>query len=192
MRLLKRVLVAILIVELLIAIVVITNESLKRLEDINSSFFSKEKSLSFNSLAKREVRHFKYRSLREILVKIIEYRAKRFLGAPYVWGGNGPSCFDCSGFTKMVYNAIGIELPRVSRDQAKVGRLVHFDELQKGDIIFFDTGKKYQRRVTHVGIYLEDGKFIHASSGKRRVVITSFNKRIFYKKRFLWGRRLVW
>jgi len=196
MRLLKYILVLVALVELIVVIVLITSESLEKVEHINSLFLAKERSLTLKSNRLRDstkkLEQFRYRSIREILVKIIEERAKMYLGRPYVWGGNGPSCFDCSGFTKMVYRAIGIELPRVSRQQAKVGKLVHFNELQKGDIIFFDTGRKYQKRVTHVGIYLEDGKFIHASSGNRRVVITSFNKKIFYKRRFLWGRRLVW
>jgi len=192
MRLLKYILVTVAVTELIVAIILITDKSLERLEDINTLFLKKERGLTIKSGLKKELKEFKSNSLRDILVETIEERAKMFLGKPYVWGGNGPSCFDCSGFTKMVYRAIGIELPRVSRQQAKVGKLVHFNELKKGDIIFFDTGKRYRKRVTHVGIYLEDGKFIHASSGNRRVVITSFNKRLFYKRRFLWGRRLVW
>jgi len=187
---LKRILAVVVLIELIVMLVLLTDKSLQRFRELNCKVL--EHKNSNLEVKNRKIEKFKYRSIREVLVNIVENRAKRFLGKPYVWGGNGPSCFDCSGFTKMVYNAVGINLPRVSREQAKVGKLVRFNELQKGDIIFFDTGRKYKRRVTHVGIYLEDGKFIHASSGKRRVTITSFNKRTFYKKRFLWGRRLVW
>jgi len=191
MKYLKKILAVVVLIELIIVIIVITDKSLIKFKELNSSLDKKltlNKNLEYKPI---NIEKFKYRSIREILVNVVESRARRFLGKPYVWGGNGPSCFDCSGFTKMVYNAIGINLPRVSREQAKVGKLVHFNELKKGDIIFFDTGRRYKRRVTHVGIYLEDGKFIHASSGKRRVTITSFNKKRFYRERFLWGRRVV-
>ena len=121
----------------------------------------------------------------------IEQNAKKFLGYRYVWGATGPNKFDCSGFTQKVFKIVGINLPRVSREQAKVGKYISFDALKKGDIIFFDTKHKKTGCVTHVGIYLEDGKFIHASSGGKRVMITSFKRRAFYKNRFLWGRRII-
>jgi cell wall-associated NlpC family hydrolase len=117
--------------------------------------------------------------------------AKEFLGIKYVWAANGPDCFDCSGFTKYVYKLNGITLPRYSGHQAQVGTKVNFDELQKGDLVFFDTEKKFKGRVTHVGIYIGDGKFIHASSAKKQVTITSFNKKPFYKRRFLRGERII-
>ena len=123
--------------------------------------------------------------------KEIESRAKKFLGKRYVWGATGPNTFDCSGFTMKVYRSAGINLPRVSRNQAKVGALVRYENLQRGDMVFFDTHKRRTGQVTHVGIYLEKGKFIHASSGNKKVVITSFNKKKFYKNRFLWGRRIL-
>jgi cell wall-associated NlpC family hydrolase len=123
--------------------------------------------------------------------KEIETTAKKELGKRYVWGATGPKTFDCSGFTMKVFRKAGINLPRVSRSQAKVGAKVAFNELQRGDMVFFDTEKRRTGRVNHVGIYLEDGKFIHASSGNKKVVITSFDKKKFYKSRFLWGRRVI-
>jgi cell wall-associated NlpC family hydrolase len=123
--------------------------------------------------------------------KEIETTAKKELGKRYVWGATGPKTFDCSGFTMKVFRKAGINLPRVSRSQAKVGAKVAFNELQRGDMVFFDTEKHRTGRVNHVGIYLEDGKFIHASSGNKKVVITSFDKKKFYKNRFLWGRRVI-
>ncbi len=125
------------------------------------------------------------------LDKEVEKNAKKLLGRRYVWGAVGPNTFDCSGFTMKVFRKVGINLPRVSRNQAKVGKLVKFDELQRGDMVFFDTSRAHRGKVNHVGIYLGDGEFIHASSGKKRVVITSFNKKRFYRDRFLWGRRVL-
>ncbi len=121
----------------------------------------------------------------------IEWNAKALLGYKYVWGATGPNNYDCSGFTRKVFGDVGIYLPRVSRDQAKIGQLVLFHELKKGDLVFFATKRRYPNRVTHVGIYLGNGNFIHASSGAKKVVICNFNKHCFYKKRFLWGRRVI-
>jgi len=123
--------------------------------------------------------------------KIARY-AKTKLGRKYVWGAVGPRSFDCSGFTRSVYKSVtGIKIPRVSRDQAKVGRYVNYKKLKCGDMVFFDTEKKFSGRVNHVGIYLSNGNFIHASSARKKVIITNFNKKPFYKKRFLWGRRVL-
>ncbi len=125
------------------------------------------------------------------LINKIEWNAKRLLGKKYVWGATGPYCYDCSGFTQKVFRDAGINLPRVSRDQAKVGEYVDYAHLRKGDMVFFDTHKKRTGKVTHVGIYLGNGNFIHASSGAKKVVIFNFNKKKFYRERFLWGRRVI-
>ena len=121
----------------------------------------------------------------------IELNAKSFLGIPYVWGATGPRKFDCSGFTQWVYRDVGINIPRVSKDQARVGQYIRYESLQRGDMVFFDTKKRRAGKVTHVGIYLGGGDFIHASSAGKKVVIYNFNEKSFYKKRFLWGRRVT-
>lgn len=84
--------------------------------------------------------------------------AKQYLGVPYKWGGNDPaSGLDCSGFTKLVYGQLGIELPRTSAQQATVGTKVSsLAAAQPGDLVFFNSP------VSHVGIYLGDGKMIDA------------------------------
>ena len=116
--------------------------------------------------------------------------AKKFLGRRYVWGAEGPSCFDCSGFTQYVMRkSKGVRIPRVSRKQAYYGKYVTRSQLRPGDLIFFDTSRRRRGYVNHVGIYIGNGKFIHASSARHRVVITSLN-RPFYKARFKWGRRI--
>jgi len=125
------------------------------------------------------------------IVNNIEWRAKELLGRKYVWGATGPRTYDCSGFTQKIYRDAGIKIPRVSRDQAKVGQYVSFNNLRKGDMVFFDTKKHPKGKVTHVGIYLGNGNFIHASSAAKKIVIFNFNKKTFYKKRFLWGRRVI-
>ena len=121
----------------------------------------------------------------------IKKNAKSFLGTPYVWGATGPTKFDCSGFTQWVFRDVGINIPRVSREQAKVGQYITYENLQPGDMVFFDTKRHRTGKVCHVGIYLGNGDFIHASSAGKKVVIFNFDEKSFYKKRFLWGRRVV-
>ena len=117
--------------------------------------------------------------------------AKEYLGVPYIWAANGPSSFDCSGYTKYVFRENGITIPRYSGHQANVGTKIRFDELQKGDLVFFDTAKGFHGKVNHVGIYIGNDEFIHASSARKKVMITSFSQKKFYKNRFLHGRRVV-
>ncbi len=117
----------------------------------------------------------------------VENLAKSQLGKPYRWGANGPYDFDCSGFTRYVFSHNGIDLPRVSRDQAKVGIKIDRNHLKKGDLIFFDSPKS--TKVTHTGIYLGENRFIHASSSKKRVVISPLQG--YYEKHFKWGRRVL-
>lgn len=117
--------------------------------------------------------------------------AKKKLGRKYVWGATGSSnTFDCSGLTTYVYKENGIKLPRRAIAQSKVGKQVKRENLKKGDLIFFDTSKRRKGYVNHVGIYIGDNKFIHASSAKKKVVITSLSKP-FYSQRFKGARRLA-
>lgn len=113
---------------------------------------------------------------------LISY-ASQFLGTPYVWGATGPNSFDCSGFTKYVYAHFGINLPRVSRDQAEVGTYVSRDDLQPGDLVFFKNG---DNPVHHVGIYVGNGSYIHAPRTGDVVKISSLSSRSDYA----WARRV--
>ena len=116
----------------------------------------------------------------------IEKLARSKLGKTYKWGGNGPYDYDCSGFTKEVFELNGINIPRVSKDQAEVGLKISKKNLQKGDLIFFDD--KHSSAVSHVGIYLGHGKFIHASKFHKKIVISPLRE---YRRFFKWGRRLT-
>jgi len=119
-------------------------------------------------------------------LKSLDRLNKKNMGKRYVWAEEGPYCFDCSGFTYFTYGSMGIELPRVAREQFKKGIPVKKSELQKGDLVFF--GNKRTGVATHVGIYIGNGKFEHASTAKKRVVISSLNKK-YYKNHYLGARR---
>ncbi len=129
--------------------------------------------------------------IRRAIKNDVENTAKSLLGTPYVWGATGPNKFDCSGFTQKVFYTAGIHIPRNSRAQAKVGKYIPYENLKRGDMVFFETNRKKPGYITHVGIYLSDGKFIHASSGGKRVIISSFTKSRYYRKHFVLGRRVI-
>jgi len=100
------------------------------------------------------------------------YTAEQFLGIPYKWGGeSAEDGFDCSGLAMTVYQMNGLDLPRNSRQQYDLGRGVAKDELQPGDLVFFATNG--DGRVTHVGIYRGEGRFIHAPKMGRSICIAS-------------------
>ena len=114
--------------------------------------------------------------------------AKQYLGTPYVLGGNGPSSFDCSGFTKYIYAQFGYTLNRTATDQLQNGVSVSRDELQPGDLVFF----KYNtsKPVSHVGIYIGNGEFIHASTNRYVVQIDQMNTG-HYANVFVYARRIL-
>lgn len=117
--------------------------------------------------------------------------AKSLLGKSYVWGAQGPSTFDCSGFTYYVFkNAANITLPRVSQDQSTYGTYVSKSNLKAGDLIFFDTVGPNNGAVTHVGIYIGNGQFIHAASGQGKVVINNLNS-TYYVNAYVNARRVL-
>ena len=116
--------------------------------------------------------------------------ARRYIGTPYVWGGENPSGFDCSGFTQYVYNeSLGYKIPRVSYEQynTRSGLRVDRRSLEPGDLIFFITRG---RRVSHVGIYIGDNKFIHAPSTGNLVRTESLNN-YYYSSRFVGGKKFI-
>ncbi len=112
--------------------------------------------------------------------------ARRFIGLPYRWGGSTPERgFDCSGLVMAVYHLNGITLPRTSMEQYHMGKALSKDALSQGDLVFFDTAGG--NRVSHVGIYVGDGKFIHAP-GRGKTIRTDSLSNTYYAPRYKGGR----
>ena len=126
---------------------------------------------------------------RERLQESLVQTARRFIGTPYRWGGSSARRgFDCSGLTMTVYRLNGLELPRNSRSQFGTGRPVARDALEKGDLVFFATGK--HDRVTHVGIYSGEGRFIHAPGTGKTIRTASLSTR-YFQDRYAGARRYL-
>ncbi len=113
--------------------------------------------------------------------------ATQFLGTPYRWGGTTPKAFDCSGFVRYCYKKMGVSLPRTAREQFKKGMRVAGKALRAGDLIFFDMMKGY---VSHVGMYIGGGKFIHAANPRRGVRIDRVSSPS-YARHIVGARRYV-
>jgi cell wall-associated NlpC family hydrolase len=107
------------------------------------------------------------------------------MGVPYVWGGDTPSGWDCSGFTSYVMNENGITIPRTAAEQFATGTPVDRNKLQPGDMVFFTT---YKPGASHVGFYMGNGKFIHASSAAKQVTISSLDEQ-YYTDHYIGARR---
>jgi cell wall-associated NlpC family hydrolase len=123
--------------------------------------------------------------LRERIVKT----AMNYIGVSYKWGGeSSDEGFDCSGLTMTVYQLNGLDLPRTSRQQWRAGTAVARNELLRGDLVFFATTGG--RRVSHVGIYTGDNKFIHAPGKSKHIRLTSLSKN-YYRSRFVGARRYL-
>ncbi|MCO4845190.1 MAG: C40 family peptidase [Sulfurovum sp.] len=129
----------------------------------------------------------KYEPNKQNLDKMV----KELQGRPYVWAEEGPNQFDCSGFTYYMYGSMGIEIPRVAREQAKKGDEIKMHELVYGDLIFFDTEKARKGKITHVGMYLGNGWFTHASTTEYEIVYSNLNTSPYYKKRLRICRRYL-
>lgn len=101
------------------------------------------------------------------------------IGAPYRWGASGPDAFDCSGLVSWAFRNVGITLPRTSRAMSRVGTPVAMQDLQPGDLVF------YYRPVSHVGIYIGDGKIVHASNRRSPVKVSDLSHTRFNSARRL-------
>ena len=112
--------------------------------------------------------------------------AASYLGTPYRFGGESAQGIDCSSFVQKVFREHQIDLPRTAREQSQVGSEVAEGDLRKGDLLFFHTYASYP---SHVGIYLGEGKMIHASSGKGEVTVSDMNSD-YYRSRFLGAKRV--
>lgn len=121
-------------------------------------------------------------------VKTVLQRAFALLGTPYRWGGSSPDGgFDCSGLVGYVFRSIGIDLPRVSRAMANEGvAITDRTALAEGDLVFF--GRR--GRVDHVGIYVGDGKFLHAPRTGRDVTVSSLTSG-YWAQKYMEARRVA-
>lgn len=126
---------------------------------------------------------------KEAELRIRLYREiQKHLGKPYVWGASGRRSFDCSSLMQAVYkDSLGVDIPRVSRDQGdRLGKKVPMGKMRMGDLIFMDTLNK--GHITHVGMYVGNGEMIHASSTYGKVVRVKFQG--FYMKTYRFSRSL--
>lgn len=122
-------------------------------------------------------------SIRERLVIF----AKKMMHLPYRFGGSSPFGIDCSAYVQKAYSFIGLSLPRSAREQFRFGEIIDKDELSVGDLVFFRT---YASFPSHVGIYLGNNLFIHASSRAKRVTIDSLETP-YYLKRFIGAKKII-
>ncbi len=125
---------------------------------------------------------------REIKLDKIIKTAKSYQGIPYVWGGASPSGFDCSGFIYYVMQKNGITVPRTSSQQYyNAGTWVSKSNLKRGDLVFFTT---YKAGPSHVGIYIGNNQFIHASSGSGKIIISSMSNP-YFAQRYIGAKRVI-
>ncbi|MFN3567519.1 MAG: NlpC/P60 family protein, partial [Caldimicrobium sp.] len=151
-------------------------ENLK--EKFEKNIIAKNKILTPSMLSKDEEV-----ALRQKFIEI----SKNLADSRYKLGGNGNGYLDCSAFVKLVYEELGIKLPRSSPQQFQVGMPVERDDLIPGDLVFFKTRGD---RISHVGIYLGDNRFIHISSSRKRISIDSLDDP-YFKRRYAGAKRVL-
>lgn len=124
-------------------------------------------------------------------VQVVLAAARVKLGCRYVYGDEGPETFDCSGLTQYAYHKVGVVLSRSAYSQGYgKGQKLTMDDLEPGDLVCFNTIAEDVDLVDHVGIYLGGGEFIHASSARGQVIISSLSSG-YYKRVFSWGKRVL-
>ena len=108
--------------------------------------------------------------------------AEHYIGSPYRWGGASPSGFDCTGFVMWVYSQFGVAMPHNEAGQLASGDRVGTDDLQPGDVLVF--ANTYRRGLSHAGIYVGNGQFVHAADERHGVIVSSLSDSY-------WGSRLA-
>lgn len=114
--------------------------------------------------------------------------AVQYIGRPYVLGGNGPWGFDCSGYTKFLYAKLGIDLDRNQNEQLHDGLIVAKEDMQPGDLVFFQGTTGYGAVSSHVGMYIGNGQMIHA--GSQGIAIVSLDQ-AYFVEHYLCSRRII-
>lgn len=126
-------------------------------------------------------------TLAPTLVPALVNTALEFRGVPYRNGGSDPSGFDCSGFVQYVFAKFGTVLPREVREQYRAGTSVDLDEVEAGDLLFFET---VSRGASHVGMVVGAGQFVHAPSSRGVVRVERYDSS-YWTRRFVGARRVV-
>ena len=108
--------------------------------------------------------------------------AQQYIGSPYRFGGTSPAGFDCTGFVLFVYSQFGISLPHNEAGQLASGPQVGADDLQPGDVLVF--ANTYRAGLSHTGIYIGDGQFVHAADERHGVIVSALSNSY-------WSQRLV-
>ncbi|MGI9330774.1 MAG: C40 family peptidase [Gammaproteobacteria bacterium] len=111
--------------------------------------------------------------------------ASTLVGSPYEYGGYGPRTFDCSGLVYYSYQQLGYSVPRTSAQQYRAASPIPVEQVQAGDLLFFS----YEKKISHVAIYLGDGQFVHAPSSGKRVSVASL-RTAHYQQHFVSAGRL--
>ncbi|MGA2296119.1 MAG: C40 family peptidase [FCB group bacterium] len=152
--------------------------------DTNTNRTSIAGNASHNNSPLYELDLSSYTSLSPVQEGILK-EAQIWMGTPYCYGGDTHTCTDCSGFTKNIYSAVGINLPRTAADQYLVGTDVRDSDLNVGDLVFF----KRSDKISHVGIYIGNGEFIHASTSNG--VVRQSLKDAWYQNNLAGFRRFI-
>lgn len=120
---------------------------------------------------------------------VVDY-ATDMIGTPYIWGAEGRyGAYDCSSWVRHVYNqSANIQLPRTAAEQAKTGIDIDRDSLKKGDLIFF---RSKHRRIGHVGIYIDNGVFVHDSSAQGKVGYSNLDEEPYYDSHYIKAVRIL-
>lgn len=135
---------------------------------------------------KKHNKKVKEQKRKQKIENIVNFAMKQ-RGKRYVWGATGPNTFDCSGLMKYVFNHYGYSLPRVSAAQAQIGKHLSYSQLKRGDLVFFRNSK--EARISHVGMYLGNGQYIHAPTSGDVVKVSPMTG--WARSHFAWGVRVV-